>query len=132
MKIFERKTYCGQYRLLNNMLYLLFLDMIRIYHDYYLLLTITQQKFGKMNVRDQKRTFIIHSNFLTINKEIKKITPRMMKDFNSNLELHFYDIETSLLEQMKASIDAKEREAMGKSSASVSQTSSLLLLRNRQ
>lgn len=126
MRVFERKTYCDRFRLLNNMLYLLFMDLIRIYHDYYLLITVTQDKFSKMDVQDQKRTFIIYLNFTKINTEVKQLTPVMMKDFNSNMELHFYDIEPSTMRHMKHVIDAKDKENLGKSSQSSSGDSAAL------
>ena len=50
LKVFERKTYCKSFRLLNSMLYHLFMDLIRIYQDYYVLMTVTLEKFDKMHV----------------------------------------------------------------------------------
>ena len=48
----------------------------------------------------------------------------MMKEFNTNIEIHIYDIDNTLVETMKAQIDAKDKENLGKSSNSGSQTES--------
>lgn len=56
-------------------------------------MTVALEKFEKMSVQDQKRTFIVYANFMKINNEVKKLTPIVMKDFNTNIEITFHDID---------------------------------------
>lgn len=61
---------------------------------------------------------------MSINREVKRLTPIIMKDFNTNIEITFHDIDKDLVEQMKRTIAIKDKENMGKSSYSGSGNSS--------
>lgn len=95
---------------MHNVIYLLFFDLLKIYQSYYLLVTVMLEKFDKMDLKDAKRAFIIYLNFIKINKEIRKMASCVILEFNIKLKIHFYDIDTKVIEALKLSIETKEKE----------------------
>jgi hypothetical protein len=73
LKVFEQKAYCHTYRLFHSIVYLLFVDLLKIYQSYYVLVSIMLDRFEEMNLQDAKRAFIVYLNFVKINKEIRKM-----------------------------------------------------------
>lgn len=60
------------------------------------------KKFDDMNIKDAKRAFIIYLNFVRVNKEIRKMATCILQEFSINLEIHFYDVDTKIIEALKA------------------------------
>lgn len=113
LKVFEQKQYCQSIRVLQSVIYLVFVDLLQIYQSYYLLVTVMLEKFGEMKLSDAKRAFIIYLNFVKINKEIRKMASSVIQEFNIKIGITFYDIDTKVIEGLKLSIDLKEREQAG-------------------
>lgn len=113
LKVFEQKQYCQGIRVLQSVIYLVFVDLLQIYQSYYLLITVMLEKFGEMKLSDAKRAFIIYLNFVKINKEIRKMASSVCQEFNIKIGITFYDIDTKVIEGLKLSIDLKEREQAG-------------------
>jgi hypothetical protein len=110
LKVFEQKAYCQNYRLLHSVIYLLFVDLLKIYQSYYLLVTVMLEKFDEMDLKDAKRAFIIYLNFIKINKEIRKMASTIIVEFNIKLKIHFYEVDNKVAEGLKLAIEVKEKE----------------------
>ena len=103
---------------------MLFVDLLKIYQSYYLLITVMLSKFDQMTLKDSKRAFIIYTNFIKVNKEIRKMANCIIHEFNIRLSIFFYDVDTSLVDAMKMEIDAKERE-LGEESPSTNESKNI-------
>jgi len=68
------------------------------------------EKFEEMSEKDAKRAFIIYMNFIKVNKEIRKMATCILQEFNIQLKMYFYEVDTKLVEAMKLSIDLKEKQ----------------------
>lgn len=66
------------------------------------------EKFDDMCIKDAKRAFIIYMNFVKINKEIRKMASCILLEFNIPLDIYFYEVDTKVIESMKATIELKE------------------------
>lgn len=101
LKIFEQKEYSQHHRLLHSVYYLLFMDLLKIYQSYYILVSVMLEKFEDMQLKDAKRAFIIYLNLVRVNKEIRKMATCILKEFNMNLDIYFYEVDTKMIESMK-------------------------------
>lgn len=110
MKVFEQKQYCQTQRILQSVIYLVFVDLLQIYQSYYLLITVMLEKFEEMSLKDAKRAFIIYLNFIKINKEIRKMASSIVSEFNIKIGITFFDIDTKVIEALKISIELKEKD----------------------
>jgi hypothetical protein len=82
---------------------------MQIYQSYYLLITVLVEKFDEMSLKDSKKAFIIYTNFIKINKEIRKMGSCIIQEFNIKMGIQFYEIDTKVIEALKISIELKER-----------------------
>lgn len=100
LKIFELKELSKKNRLLYHIFYQLFIDLLKIYQSYYLLVTVLLEKFNHISIIESKRTIIIYLNFVKINVEVRKIATSMIKKFNINIDFHFYEIDSKIVDDM--------------------------------
>ena len=70
------------------------------------------EKFEEMSLKDAMRSFVIYTNFVKINKEIRKMATSIIADFHITIDIAFYDIDTKVVEALKLSIDNKQRERL--------------------
>lgn len=103
------KSYCHKHRLFQQVVYQMFVDLIRIYQAYYLMISRILERFDDMHLRDAKRAFIIYNNFTRINKEIRSMAQWITTDLKYNLKIDFYDVDFGVVKSMKAVIDLKEK-----------------------
>jgi hypothetical protein len=73
LKIFQEKIFCKKYRIFQNMIFLLFIDLGKIYQSYYLLITTMLGYIDEMDVIDCKRSYLAYSNFVRIHKEVRQM-----------------------------------------------------------
>jgi predicted RNA-binding protein Jag len=99
-------------RILQSVIYLVFVDLLQIYQSYYLLISVMLEKFDGMTLKDAKRAFIIYLNFMKINKEIRKMASSIIQEFNIKIDISFYEIDTKVIEALKISIETKEKERL--------------------
>jgi nitrate/nitrite-specific signal transduction histidine kinase len=85
IKVSEQKQLCMRLRLFQTILYQLFVDLVRIYQSYYMIITYLLSLFDQMSANNAKRTFIIYNNFIRINKEIRNVATWVMSELKFNL-----------------------------------------------
>jgi hypothetical protein len=100
LKIFDLKALSEKNRLLYHVFYQLFVDLLKIYQSYYLLVTVLLEKFSNISIIECKRTIIIYMNFIKINVEVRKIATSLIKKFKIKIDFHFYDVEPKVVDEM--------------------------------
>lgn len=99
-----------------HIFYQLFVDLLKIYQSYYLLITVMLENYEKMSLMDKKRAIIIYLNFIQINKEIKKISLVIKEEFKINIEVIFYEIDQKLVDDLKFNLELEEKSLRAKES----------------
>ena len=69
--MFQQRNFCKKYRIFQNIIFLVFIDLGKIYQSYYLLITTMLGKIETMDVINCKRSYLAYSNFVRINKEVR-------------------------------------------------------------
>ena len=80
--MFEERNFCQKYRIFQNIIFLLFIDLGKIYQSYYLLITTMLGYIDEMDVIDCKRAYLAYSNFSRINKEVKQMAACVVSLFD--------------------------------------------------
>ena len=65
LKLFESKEFCTKTRLFQNFIYMLFLDLIKIYNVFYIMITQILDRFKKMTLSDMEKALLIYKVFTT-------------------------------------------------------------------
>jgi hypothetical protein len=58
------------------------------------------EKFDDMKLNEAMKAFIIYTNFIRINKEIRKNASSIIQEFNISIGINFYDIDTKVIEAL--------------------------------
>jgi len=70
--MFENKEFCRKFRLFQNFIYMLFLDMIKIYNIYYILITEVLDWYKKtLSLVEMEKAFKMYQNFISFNEVVK-------------------------------------------------------------
>ena len=72
LAIFENKEFCLRTRLFQNFVYMLFLDLIKIYNIFYIMVTEILDRFKNMTFQDMEKSFKIYRNFIKFTDDVKK------------------------------------------------------------
>ena len=71
-QVFENKEICRKSRLYQNFIYMMFLDLIKIYNVFYIMVTEILDRFKRMNMRDMERAYEIYKAFLGFTENVKR------------------------------------------------------------
>ena len=71
-QVFENKDVCRKSRLYQNFIYMLFLDLIKIYNVFYIMVTEILDRFKRMSHKDMERSYQIYKAFLGFTENVKK------------------------------------------------------------
>ena len=71
-QIFENKDSCRKSRLYQNFIYMLFLDLIKIYNVFYIMVTEILDRFKRMKHKEMERSYEIYKAFLGFTENVKK------------------------------------------------------------
>lgn len=80
--MFKERNFCKKYRLFQHIIFLMFIDLGKIYQSYYLLISAMLGKVTEMSVLDCKRSCLAYNNFLRINKEVRQMAACVMSLFS--------------------------------------------------
>lgn len=118
MKFFHNKEACKSSRLLTSIIYLLFIDLLKLYQSYYLLITVMLERLPEMDLSDTKRAFIVYTNFVRFNKEIRSKAVSICKEFSLvGMDLQFYDVDFKIIETMRHDVEQREKKENSKESS---------------
>lgn len=116
-KMFEERNFCKKYRIFQNIIFLLFIDLGKIYQSYYLLITTMLSYIEDMDVTDCKRAYLAYSNFVRINKEVRNMAACVIGMFDQQqqetLKIDFYDIDPHMFDNLMQVINVKGKQLDG-------------------
>lgn len=70
--IFENKEFCRQSRLFQNLIYMLFLDLIKVYNIFYIMITEILDRFKKMPIKDMEKALQMYKEFIRFTDDVKR------------------------------------------------------------
>lgn len=63
IQMFENNDYCRKTRLHQNFVYMIFLDMVRIYNVFYVMTMETLDRYKKMSASEMNKALVLYKNF---------------------------------------------------------------------
>lgn len=106
--IFEHQNFCKRTRLLSNVIYLIFMDLLQIYKVFYVLITEILERFSEMSIEYAKKSFVVYQNFVNLTKVMKTKADKIMMEFEFSIKLpQYYTPDASLVETLKICIEQK-------------------------
>ena len=72
MQIFENTDFCRKTRLFQNFIYMIFLDMVKIYNVFYIMTMETLDRFKKMSASEMSKAMVMYKNFVSFTETLKK------------------------------------------------------------
>lgn len=71
--MFENKDFCKKARLFQNFVYMLFLDLIKVYNIYYILITEVLDRYKKtLTLQEMEKAFVMYKTFIQFNEIVKR------------------------------------------------------------
>ena len=108
--IFEHQNFCKRTRLLSNVIYLLFQDLITIYKVFFVLVTEVLERFSELNVDMAKKAFVVYQNFVNLTSTMKSKATFIMSEFEFTVKLpEFYQPDPVLVNTLKICIEEKQK-----------------------
>lgn len=110
-RLFEERNFCKKYRIFENITFLTFVDLGKIYQSYYLLVTTMLGKIHEMSLQDCKRCYLAYTNFVRINKEVRAMAACVLSLFEgqkqSEMQIDFFDVDASIFDHLMVFINLK-------------------------
>lgn len=72
MQIFENTDFCRKTRLFQNFIYMVFLDMVKIYNVFYIMTMETLDRYKKMSASEMSKAMVMYKNFVSFTETLKK------------------------------------------------------------
>lgn len=73
IQMFENKDFCKKARLFQNFVYMLFLDLIKVYNIYYILITEVLDRYKKtLTLQEMEKAFVMYKTFIQFNEIVKR------------------------------------------------------------
>jgi hypothetical protein len=112
LQMFENNDFCRKYRLHQNFIYMLFLDLVKIYNVFYILTMETLDRYRKMSAEEMQKSLILYQNFCNFTESLRKQanTIPMMFGFTFK-EPSYYKPDANKERAMKNAL--KDKEAGG-------------------
>eukprot|EP00347_Sterkiella_histriomuscorum_P001591 403371440 len=107
--IFEHQNFAKRTRLLSNVIYLLFQDLIQIYKVFYVLVTEILERFTDLQIDLAKKAFVVYQNFVNLTQTMRSKCNFIMAEFNFTVKLpEFYQPDPVLVQTLKICIEEKQ------------------------
>jgi hypothetical protein len=72
VQMFESSDFCRKYRLYQNFIYMIFLDLVKIYNVFYIMTMETLDRYKKMNPSEMNKALVLYKNFCNFTNTLKK------------------------------------------------------------
>ena len=72
VQMFENNDYCRKTRLFQNFVYMLFLDLVKIYNVFYIMTMETLDRYRKMSAAEMSKATVMYKNFCNFTETLKK------------------------------------------------------------
>ena len=63
LQMFENNDFCRKFRLHQNFVYMIFLDLVKIYNVFYIMTMETLDRYKKMSVGEMTKALVMYQNF---------------------------------------------------------------------
>mmetsp|Transcript_35862 Transcript_35862/g.35490 ORF Transcript_35862/g.35490 Transcript_35862/m.35490 type:complete len:104 (+) Transcript_35862:131-442(+) len=63
MTMFENNGFCRKYRAHQNFIYVIFLDLVKIYNVFYIMTMETLDRYKRMSAAEMNKALILYKNF---------------------------------------------------------------------
>lgn len=70
--MFENNDFCRKYRAHQNFIYMIFLDLVKIYNVFYIMTMETLDRYKRMSVTEMNKALILYKNFCSFTDTLKK------------------------------------------------------------
>ena len=72
MQIFENTDFWRKTRLFQNFIYMIFLDMVKIYNVFYIMTMETLDRYKKLSASEMSKAMVLYKNFCSFTETLKK------------------------------------------------------------
>ena len=114
MNMFENREFCKKTRLFQNFVYMLFLDLIKIYNVFYIMTTEILDRFKRMSHKEMEKAFAMYKNFINFTTSVKKEANTIPLHFGFVFKApNYYTPDPKLENSLKRCMEQKEAGVSG-------------------
>ena len=109
IQMFENNDYCRKHRLHQNFIYMIFLDLVKIYNVFYIMTMETLDRYKRMSSSEMNKALILYKNFCSFTETLRKEanTVPMLFGFSFK-EPNYYKPDARKERAMKNALKDKE------------------------
>ena len=112
IQMFENNDFCRKYRLHQNFIYMIFLDLVKIYNVFYIMTMETLDRYKRMSASEMNKALILYKNFCNFTDTLKKEANTIPMLFGFSFkEPNYYKPDSNKERAMKNAL--KDKEAGG-------------------
>ena len=112
IQMFENNDFCRKYRLHQNFIYMIFLDLVKIYNVFYIMTMETLDRYKRMGASEMNKALILYKNFCNFTDTLKKEANTIPMLFGFSFkEPSYYKPDSNKERAMKNAL--KDKEAGG-------------------
>lgn len=79
---YEHHNFCKRTRLFQNVVFVMFQDLVQIYKAFYILVTEILERFPNLALDQAKKAFVVYQNFVTFTDIMKTKVDKIKIEFN--------------------------------------------------
>ena len=109
IQMFENNDFCRKYRLHQNFIYMIFLDLVKVYNVFYIMTMETLDRYKRMSSTEMNKALVLYKNFCSFTDTLKKEanTVPMLFGFSFK-EPNYYKPDSRKEKAMKNALRDKE------------------------
>lgn len=112
IQMFENNDFCRKYRAHQNFIYMVFLDLVKIYNVFYIMTMETLDRYKRMSSAEMNKALILYKNFCSFTDTLKKEANTIPMLFGFSFkEPNYYKPDPKKERAMKNAL--KDKEAGG-------------------
>lgn len=114
IQMFENNDFCRKFRIHQNFIYMIFLDLVKIYNVFYILTMETLDRYKKMSVSEMNKALVLYKNFCNFTETLKKEANTIPMLFGFTFkEPNYYKPDSNKERAMKNALRDKETGGSG-------------------
>jgi hypothetical protein len=109
IQMFENNDFCRKHRLHQNFVYMIFLDLVKIYNVFYIMSMETLDRYKKMSSGDMAKAVVLYKNFCNFTDTLRKEANTIPMLFGFSFkEPNYYKPDANKEKAMKRALKDKE------------------------
>ena len=114
IQMFENNDFCRKYRLHQNFIYMIFLDLVKIYNVFYIMTMETLDRYKRMSSPEMNKALVMYKNFCSFTDTLKKEANTIPMLFGFSFkEPNYYSPDSKKERAMKNALKSKEEGGDG-------------------